>query len=74
MYGFFSFLEVQTVTGEYIVDIDYTIKCIILYQNFKPSDFRGLFLDRDDYEGLLYWYDICLVEMKRAYKESKNKK
>jgi len=32
---------------------------------WKPLDCEGLFLDREDCFGLLWWYDYVLPQMKR---------
>jgi hypothetical protein len=37
---------------------------------FKPFDIGRLFLDRRDYEGLLFWYD-AIVEINKPIKKDK---
>lgn len=53
--------------------IDYIIRTVVIELQFKPVDIDGLFLDRIDYKGLLYWYD-CAMEIIKHRKEANKKR
>jgi hypothetical protein len=52
-------------------DLNYVITQVCVYMNWKPLDCEGLFLDREDCFGLLYWYDFILPQLKRDIKAQK---
>lgn len=37
------------------------IKTVVREHHWEPSVIGGLFLDDQDYEGLLYWYDDVIT-------------
>ena len=66
---FFSFISGGGLDGIEINDINYFINTVVLHFKWPPSELRGLFIDRDDINGLLHWYDI-VIEVKRLELDS----
>lgn len=56
-----------------ILSFDVVVKTIIRTYEWPPSEIGGLFFDRIDYEGLLYWYDDA-IEMNKEIKSQMPKK
>jgi len=70
---FFSTIESYDVKGNEINDINYFINTVVLHFKWKPADLCGLFLDRQDMFGLLYWFDMIIAVKQEELKQYKKK-
>ena len=57
--------EAPNGSGKELFDLNYVVAHVCIYMEWKPLDCEGLFLDREDCFGLLWWYDYVLPQMKR---------
>lgn len=53
-----------------LLNIEDIIKIVGYEMKYSPLEISGLFLDRRDYEGLLFWYD-AIVEINKPIKKDK---